>query len=146
MRPCLFALFACLLLAAGVSAPARSSASTPMTAAQAIASVKFLMGTWHCTGDGPPEDDAYTFAKYMWRDTDSNGGLTTGTFDAKRQKWIVFIMNNDGLYAVNEGTPMTNDALHLTIPYPAKLAGHSYTFTKVSESEYKIGKQICLKK
>jgi hypothetical protein len=63
--------------------------------AQAMSSIAFLSGSWHCTGDGPPEDDVNTIGKKQWRDTDSLGGLTMGTFDAKRQKWIVFFMGGD---------------------------------------------------
>ena len=50
------------------------------TTAQAMSSVAFLRGSWHCAGDGPPEDDVYTFTKNEWRDTDNLGGVTTGTF------------------------------------------------------------------
>ncbi len=117
-----------------------------MTRAQALSSVKFLSGAWHCTGGGPAEDDTYVFLKNVWRDTDSLGGVTTGTFDAKRQKWVVFFMDGDGNYGVNEASPAVNNVMHLSVPYPPGMSAHSYTFTKVSDSEFKLGKQTCVKK
>ncbi len=117
-----------------------------MTTAQAMSGVAFLAGSWACTGGGPAETDVYTIGKKLWRDADSLGGLTMGTFDAKRQKWVVFFMSNDGSYGVNEAAPMVNDVLHVTVPYPPSMSSQTYTFTKVSPTEYKLGKQICIKK
>ena len=111
-----------------------------------MSSIAFLSGVWHCTGGGPAEDDTYTFAKYVWRDTDSLGGLTTGTFDPKRQKWVVFFMNRDGSYGVNEASPPVNNVMHLTVPYPPGMSSQSFTFTKLSDTRFKLGKQICVKK
>ena len=77
-------------------------------------------------------------------------GLTrrhaTGTFDPKRQKWVVFFMNADGNYGVNEASPPVNNVMHLTIPYPPGMSAHSYSFTKVSDSQFKLGEQTCIKK
>jgi hypothetical protein len=116
-----------------------------MTTAQAMASVAFLRGSWHCTGGGPPEDDVYTFAKNEWRDTDNLGGVTTGTFDAKRQKWVVFFMSADGEYGVNEGPPFVNGTSRFTFPYPPGLSSHSFTATKLSDTKLRLGKQMCTK-
>jgi hypothetical protein len=110
-----------------------------------MASVAFLRGSWHCTGGGPPEDDVYTFTKNMWRDTDNLGGITTGTFDAKRQKWVVFFMTSSGEYGVNEGGPFVNGASRFTFPYPPGLSSHSFTVTKLSDTKFALGKQTCTK-
>jgi hypothetical protein len=116
------------------------------TTAQAMASVSFLRGTWHCTGDGPPEDDVYTFTKNIWRDTGSDGGVATGTFDAKRQKWVVFYMDPEGHYGVNEGPPFVHNTSRFTFPYPPSMTSHSFTVTGLSDTKMKLGKQICVKK
>jgi hypothetical protein len=115
------------------------------TTAQAMSSVAFLRGSWHCTGDGPPEDDVYTFTKNEWRDTDNLGGVTTGTFDTKRQKWVVFFMDTHGHYGVNEGPPFANGVSHFTFPYPPDMSSHAFTFTKLSDSKFMLGKQTCTK-
>jgi hypothetical protein len=115
------------------------------TTAQAMSSVKFLSGSWHCTGDGPPENDVYTFTKNMWRDTDDLGGITTGTFDAKRQKWVVFSMNANGEYGVNEGPAFVNNTSRFTFPYPPGMGSHTFTVTKVSDTKFTLGKQTCTK-
>jgi hypothetical protein len=141
MKPLAYGLVA---FSIGAFAPMTVSAS--MTSAQAMKSVAFISGTWHCTGDGPPEDDTYTFQKNIWRDTDSVGGVTTGTFDVKRQKWVVFFMNVDGSYGVNEASPFANNTMHITVPYPPGTRSQSYTFTKLSNTEFKLGKQTCFKK
>jgi hypothetical protein len=141
LKPMAYALVASCV---GAFAPLPVSAS--MTAAQAISSVAFLTGSWHCTGGGPPEDDTYTIQKNVWRDADSLGDVTTGTFDAKRQKWVIFTMNFDGDYSVNESSPSVNNSMHVTVPYPPGMSSHSFTFTKLSNTEYKLGKQTCLKK
>jgi hypothetical protein len=116
-----------------------------MTTAQAMSSVTFLRGSWHCTGDGPPEDDVYTFTKNEWRDTDNLGGVATATFDAKRQKWVVFFMSTDGEYGVNEGPPFVNGTSHFTFPYPPGLSSRAFTVTKLSDTKLRLGKQMCLK-
>jgi hypothetical protein len=108
------AVFVFVASCMGATVPLSVSA---MTTAQAMSSVAFLRGTWHCAGGGPAEDDVYTFTKNEWRDTDNLGGVTTGTFDAKRQKWVVFFMNAGGEYGVNEGDPFVNSSSRLTIPY-----------------------------
>jgi hypothetical protein len=116
-----------------------------MTTAQAMSSVAFLKGSWHCTGGGPPEDDVYTFTKNVWRDTDSLGGITSGTFDAKRQKWVVLSMNADGEYGVNEGPPFVKNTSRFTFPYPPGMSSHSFTVTKFSDTKFTLGKQTCTK-
>jgi hypothetical protein len=137
----------CTALIAGLGAAVPSSASASVTTAQAMSGVAFLSGSWHCTGGGPAETDVYTIGKNVWHDTDSLGGVTMGTFDAKRQKWVVFFMNDhDGEYGVNEAGPMVSDVLHLTVPYPPSMSAQKYNFTKVSDTQYKLGKQICIKK
>jgi hypothetical protein len=137
------AVFAFAASCVGALVPMSVSATTT---AQAMSSVKFLSGSWHCTGDGPPEDDVYTITKNMWRDTDSLGGTAMGTFDAKRQKWVVFYMNTSGVYGVNEGTPLNKNTMHITVPYPPGMSSHSYTLTQMSDTEFMLGKQKCLKK
>ncbi len=82
----------------------------------------------------------------MWRDTDSLGGTTTGTFDVKRQKWVVFFMDVDGHYGVNEASPLVNNTMRMTAPYPPGMSSESFTFTKFSSTKFKIGKSTCLKK
>jgi len=134
------------VLASCIGAFAPLSASASMTVAQAMSSVAFISGTWHCTGDGPPEDETYKFEKNMWRDTDSVGGMTVGTFDAKRQKWVVFFMDVDGNYGVNEASPLVNNTMHMTAPYPPGTSSQSFAFTKFSDTKFKIGKSTCLKK
>jgi hypothetical protein len=116
------------------------------TTAQAMASVAFLRGSWHCTGGGPAEDDTYTFTKNIWRDTDSLGGVTTGTFDAKRQKWVVFFMSAGGEYGVSEGPAFLHNKSRFTIPYPPGLSSHSFTVTGLSDTKMQLGKQTCVKK
>jgi len=135
-------VFAVTASCMGALVPLSVSATTT---AQAMASVAFLRGTWHCTGGGPAEDDVYTFAKNEWRDTDSLGGVTTGTFDAKRQKWVVFFMSTDGEYGVNEGPPFVNGTSHFTFPYPPGMSSHSFTVTKLSDTKLSLGKQTCTK-
>jgi hypothetical protein len=135
--------FAITATCMGALVPLSASATTT---AQAMASVAFLRGTWHCSGGGPSEDDVYTFTKNEWRDTDSLGGVTTGTFDAKRQKWVVFFMSADGEYGVNEGDPFVNGTSRFTFPYPPGMSSHSFTATKVSDTKFTLGKQVCLKR
>jgi len=134
------------LLAFSIGAFAPLSVSASMSSAQAMKSVAFLPGSWHCTGDGPPEDDTYTIQKNMWRDTDSLGGITIGTFDAKRQKWIIFFMTGDGNYGVNEGSPVANNTMHVTVPYPPGMSSQAYTVKILSNTKFMLGKQTCLKK
>ncbi len=134
------------VLAFTMSAITPSPAAARVTPAQAIASVKFLAGPWHCTGDGPPEDDVYTISKNVWRDVDTVGGVTSGTFDAKRQKWVVMFMNASGEYGVNEASPAVNGTLHLTVPYPPGMSSMTYSFTKLTDTKFKLGKQFCVKK
>jgi hypothetical protein len=127
-----------------------ASAQDSTTTAAALASIGYLTGTWHCTGGGPAEDDTYTISGNWWRDTDSTGGLTVGTFDAKRQKWVIFSMGQDGGYAVIEGAPPAANANQLatTIVYPAgaPTATTPIMFTKISDTQYTLGKQTCTKK
>jgi hypothetical protein len=134
----------CAAVALLCTSPLAASAS--VTRAQAMSSVAFLSGTWHCTGDGPAEDDTYTFQKNIWRDTDSLGGVTTGTFDPKRQKWVVFFMDRDGNYGVNKAGPAVNNVLHLSFPYPPSMSSHKFLFTKISDARFTLGKQTCVKK
>ncbi|MGR4064119.1 MAG: hypothetical protein ACLQPV_01565 [Vulcanimicrobiaceae bacterium] len=122
-------------------------ATAQQTSAQAMASLGYLAGTWHCTGGGPAEDDTYTMNGNWWRDTDSLGDLATGTYDAKLQKWVVLIANADGSYAALEGTsPMSNNnVLNTKVAYPASNMSPPVTFTKVSDTQYTLGKQTCTK-
>ena len=136
----------CGVLTFGACAIVPTSAAAPMTSAQALASVKFLAGTWHCTGGGPTEDDVYTIKKNTWQDTDSLGDVTNGTFDAKRQKWVILSMNASGAYSVNDAAPAVNDQMHVTTPYPPGMSSQKFTFAKLSDSKYKLGKQVCVKK
>ena len=55
-------------------------------------------------------------------------------------------MAGDGSYGVNEAGPAVHDVLHLSVPYPPGMSSQSYTFTKLSDTEYKLGKQTCVKK
>jgi hypothetical protein len=113
--------------------------------AQAMSSIAFLSGSWHCTGDGPPEDDVNTIGKKQWRDTDSLGGLTMGTFNATSEVDRL-LHGRRCVYGVNEGTPLAKNAIHLTIPYPPGMSSRPYSFTKLSDTEFVLGKQNCTKK
>ncbi len=130
------AAFGCAAACIGALIPVSAFATTT---AQAMSSVAFLRGTWHCTGDGPPENDVYTFTKKIWRDTDNLGGVTTGTFDAKRQKWVVFFMNTSGEYGVNEGPAFVNNTSRFTFPYPPGMSSHTFTVTKLSDTKFMLG-------
>jgi hypothetical protein len=135
-------VFAVTAACMGAIVPLSVSATTT---AQAMSSVAFLRGSWHCTGDGPPEDDVYTFSKNEWRDTDNLGGVATSTFDVKRQKWVVFFMSADGEYGVNEGPPFVNGTSRFTFPYPPGMSSRSFTVTKLSDTKLRLGKQMCTK-
>ncbi len=113
----------------------------------ALLSLSFLSGTWHCTGGkGPDEDDTYTVGPNWWYDTDSLGGLTSGTYDVTRQAWIAFYVRPDGEYGMMSGGPEVQyDADHVYHPDRFSTT-RDIDWYKYSNTRMKFGDQICAKK
>ncbi len=95
------------------------AAAQPKTTGQALSSLAGVLGTWHCVDGKITETDTYTPRSNAILDTDSRGGTTVITFDAKRQKWVVFAVGSDG-YSTSEATvnPANSDRATFFVVYP----------------------------
>jgi len=124
-------------------------AAQPSTTAQALSSVAGLLGTWHCVDGKVKETDTYTRRSNAILDTDSRGGTTVITFDAKRQKWVVFAIGSGG-YSTSEGTVRPNEPNEATflIVYP-HASNKPYVvdgpFGNTEGAKMTIGSMSCVK-
>jgi hypothetical protein len=102
-----------LALALGAFVLRPAPAAEPKTTAGALSSLASVLGTWRCTDGKTQESDTYTRRGNAILDTDSRGGTTVITYDAKRQKWVVFFVGSDG-YGASEGSVSPTDSNRAT--------------------------------
>ena len=114
--------------------------SATRTTAQALSSIDWVVGTWHCTDGKSTETDVYTRkGEFSILDLDSNNGVTLITFDAKRQKWVVMEASSDG-YGVAEGVANAGDPNKKTFfgAYP-HVGKRPFIVYQTSHSHFTLG-------